>query len=57
MKLDNLKVQELNEQEMKSIEGGSWIGDALRWVKDNVIISVKDSVVGLITSIGIAFRF
>lgn len=31
MEISNLKV--LGEQELRSIEGGSWIGDAWEWVK------------------------
>ncbi len=30
--LQKIGVQELGTQEMRTIEGGSWVGDGLRWV-------------------------
>ncbi|WP_153938496.1 hypothetical protein [Riemerella anatipestifer] len=57
MDLKKLGVQELNTVQMMEIEGGSWIGDALRWVNDHIIVKVTDSVVGAITSVGVALNF
>ncbi|WPC12915.1 hypothetical protein LEQ03_12215 [Riemerella anatipestifer] len=47
----------MNTVQMMEIEGGSWIGDALRWVNDHIIVKVTDSVVGAITSVGVALNF
>ncbi len=30
-------MKELNEIELKAIDGGSWVGDALRWTRDALV--------------------
>ncbi len=34
--LDQMEVQELSKMELVEINGGSWIGDALRWCKRQI---------------------
>jgi len=38
-KLDTFKgFQELNSKKLREVEGGSWIGDAWRWLKKHAYV-------------------
>lgn len=53
LELQSLNFVEMTNEEMNVLDGGSWIGDALRWTKDHIeeIVTVVVCVVTIVGAV------
>lgn len=57
MNLEKLNLVELNEQEMKSIEGGNFLRRIWRWIKSHFVADIVETPEGPGAVGGVSFEF